>query len=893
MAGTPIGTGLPKPSFAKVAALAASKDPSRQISIGPEGPLPIASSTPSKDTVPPTLPLAKPEIAARSDQAGSSVENGVVAIENGLKGVDQAMKALRLKDGVSSPAQRSLDEHNSDAIPAQSGVVFGTHQLHSSASDLLAKPPSLDGKSVTSGTTFALDEKESLRPDDSASVVAAEEEDLFSPPGSGAASSRVGSEAGARAFRDQFYEISDRMGPVAQRIPIPPRTNDISAQAPISLTNSISHAPGVVQPSLPGLETFQGTGAPYGFAQQAPDEKLLEALESPKDRLFLLRLEQDVIDFVKDPKKPDTLDLPPCNSFYRLLAHKLADYYFLTHFVDNAVNAVRLFRTPFCRLPPLLTSLSNPPTSGNTPPPATAFKIMQRGGLKKATRRPYAEGNTAVSSEAPSKATSENGGNSSEEDENGVVSATGSASAKDKATLTREEREAKYKAARERIFKGFEESESGEVAGGDEDQKDVSRSSSNAGKKKNKKHKIPKDDGFEARSQFSAYYPSMQYSMAAYSGAPSSGAFYSPFSATSSSAGGHMVGTHSGYQQQFTSPFLQLGQSEPVSGYPMQAQHYYPGSANGSGGQPLSLGYDMNYGQSIESQRGGSMFSPANNMPQQAPITPPPPVSTHGHFASPISHHTNRQWQPAPHQNPYQTRGTQLAQSQVQSVDMHQYQPPAGMPPQTNYPYGQLPSVGSADYGQHPLPGSYNRQMFNPQTQSFVPSNGYTGLSGSRPNSQHYPSSMASPPLNYYSGNQASLRLQSNAPTSSRSSGYSSPQSGQVNNGRYSTSVQENSYTGITTAANPQSNQSSLSKWGTPSHLPPKPPPPQAPPFVDSLRSLPSHAQATGGFSSSQHTLPPAPTGSQFRVPSASGAASLPVLDPGIRMVQRSSGGGS
>ena len=44
------------------------------------------------------------------------------------------------------------------------------------------------------------------------------------------------------------------------------------------------------------------------------------------------------------------IDLPPCNSFCRLLAHKLADYYALTHFVDNAVSSVRLYRTPYCRL---------------------------------------------------------------------------------------------------------------------------------------------------------------------------------------------------------------------------------------------------------------------------------------------------------------------------------------------------------------------------------------------------------------------------------------------------------------------------------------------------------------------------------------------------------------
>lgn len=80
-----------------------------------------------------------------------------------------------------------------------------------------------------------------------------------------------------------------------------------------------------------------------------------------------------------------------------MLTHKLADYYHMTHQVDAGLGGVRVFRTPFCRLPAPLTSISNPPTSGNTPPPAPppAMKIMRRGG----------EG----TGPSPSKATSETG----------------------------------------------------------------------------------------------------------------------------------------------------------------------------------------------------------------------------------------------------------------------------------------------------------------------------------------------------------------------------------------------------------------------------------------------------------------------------------------------------
>lgn len=65
-----------------------------------------------------------------------------------------------------------------------------------------------------------------------------------------------------------------------------------------------------------------------------------------------------------------------------MLTHKLADYYHMTHQVDATAGSVRIFRTPFCRLPQSLTSISNPPTTGHTPPPAPtpAMKIMRRGG---------------------------------------------------------------------------------------------------------------------------------------------------------------------------------------------------------------------------------------------------------------------------------------------------------------------------------------------------------------------------------------------------------------------------------------------------------------------------------------------------------------------------------
>ena len=272
-----------------------------------------------------------------------------------------SMAQLDVKD--SPPASNTLNEHAKSNIK-RAGLRLDDDQIHVSSNS--TKAASLDGKSTTSGTTFALDEKESLRPDDSASVQAVDDDDFGSGLASGAPNSRMGSEAGSRAFRDQFFEVSEnnpsgapRSHPLSRRV-----IADIEEEGPQMTHNPIDSplaAPIVSHHNIPVVARPS-----IDFEHHRdPDEKLFEALDSPKDRMFLLRLEQDIIDFVKNstyafPSPPSvahltmnrepTLILPPCNSFCRLLAHKLADYYALTHYVDNAVAAVTLYRTPYCRM---------------------------------------------------------------------------------------------------------------------------------------------------------------------------------------------------------------------------------------------------------------------------------------------------------------------------------------------------------------------------------------------------------------------------------------------------------------------------------------------------------------------------------------------------------------
>jgi len=97
------------------------------------------------------------------------------------------------------------------------------------------------------------------------------------------------------------------------------------------------------------------------------------------------------------------MDLPPSNSFCRMLTHKLADYYHMTHSFEAVAGAVRIFRTPFCRIPPSLSSIAASTPSSSSPAPAVLpRKIMRRGE----------EGDFATNSAYVSKATSEAGSDS-------------------------------------------------------------------------------------------------------------------------------------------------------------------------------------------------------------------------------------------------------------------------------------------------------------------------------------------------------------------------------------------------------------------------------------------------------------------------------------------------
>ena len=719
------------------------------------------------------------------------------------------------------PASKTLNEQAKSNIK-RAGLRLDDEQTHLSSSS--TKAPSLDGKSTTSVTTFAMDEKESLRPDDSASAKAAEDEDSVSGPASGAPNSRVGSESGGRAFRDQFVavEVTENMGsgfhrphPLSRKIieGIQEETlpSSQTSMGPVNHTQASSARPDTAAPVPPPIELFY----------RDPDEKLFQALESPKDRLFLLRLEEEIINFIKSSSEPK-IELPPCNSFCRLLAHKLADYYALTHFVDNAANSVTLYRTPYCRTPTPLSELAKSRSTNVVPEPPSAppaMKIMRRPGNNRDGINADSGAGTTESSAIPSKAASEAGEDSQQG--TGVASPTESTAAKDKSALTREEREARYKEKREELFgPQTDEGDNAELA------KEISRTSSRSEKKKRKPRKD--DDGFEARSQFNAYYPALPFLVNPFDQSNNPQAFVMQYGLQPN-----------GFPHQ--SNMMAMALTQP--GFQAVYQPVPNPQGYATGMSPIST---MNgYG----------------NQQQSYPVQPhafnqPIPTQFNPHL-QPVGSFGQ---QPAPMPSPSMSPGAQLSRPQSQMSDSHWAQNNYGPSLQNNQPgqpyysstgtsmpyaYGQLPFQASSPGGKlaHPVPGSYSRPTFNPQTRAFVPS-GNSGLLQPQPyvnNNLSKSPGMQSAPMDFANGSTY-IPYPPSSPYAPMQ--VASPSHEQVTKSAARTNRKASSQTQSSThSSNSPVPQSSLSKWGTPANLPPKPPPPENTSVPEGQRTLPMNNQ--------------------------------------------------
>jgi hypothetical protein len=469
------------------------------------------------------------------------------------------------------------------------------------------------------------------------------------------------------------------------------------------------------------------------------------------------------------------------------------------------------------------------PAKGASTPPAElpARKIMRRDDGKSGT-------NTTANSQNASKTTSEIDGSDGSND--------GNDKEKDKAALTREEREARYKEARQRIF-GSAESEENEAAegtgSGEEKDKDASRSSSAAGKKKNKKQRNYDDDDFQARSRFNVYYP-QQYPAPGYNG--ENAVYYNGFPGPVPNPQYSSMNAGASPPTNYSNPYPTAISPDGQAQYGWPGQQFQP--SNGSTMYPnygtMQSGYDL----SNDFQRGMSFQNagiPSQVTPKMGNV---PMASYQDSYQQPQHMSMNPGWSQMPQQPSYPMAQGSYAPSGPGNRPMSA---PHQGPMPTSYPFGQFPANpynGKPNHHQHPIPGSYNRQQFNPQSQAFIPG-------GRNMPFQMQPGmSQGPPPMNGYGYNNYQMpgpntmahQVPRMSPSAGSTPSFSSPQS-----------IQGNGSAGAmhrnTSQPGDPASSSSIAKYGTPSHLPAKPPAPvpvpQSGPKLPSMVRIPSNMGPT------------------------------------------------
>lgn len=79
-------------------------------------------------------------------------------------------------------------------------------------------------------------------------------------------------------------------------------------------------------------------------------EFIVDCLSTPKDRLFLLHLEKDLIEFIEDDSR-DLMEFPSMTSYHRMLLHRVAAYFGLEHNVNPSGQSVIISKAISTRLP--------------------------------------------------------------------------------------------------------------------------------------------------------------------------------------------------------------------------------------------------------------------------------------------------------------------------------------------------------------------------------------------------------------------------------------------------------------------------------------------------------------------------------------------------------------
>ncbi|GJJ73011.1 hypothetical protein EMPS_05369 [Entomortierella parvispora] len=152
-----------------------------------------------------------------------------------------------------------------------------------------------------------------------------------------AASGNVTPDSSAQNTAGMFTLL--RPTPASQPKPESPKNDSLDSPEPSS---SLAKA-------MEGLDVDDDACDPDN---PALDEFLVNALKNRQDRIFLLKLDREFCSFINNPSQ-NQLEFPSLNSYYRMVIHRVANYFKITRLVDPQQKKIILFKTENSAIPAL------------------------------------------------------------------------------------------------------------------------------------------------------------------------------------------------------------------------------------------------------------------------------------------------------------------------------------------------------------------------------------------------------------------------------------------------------------------------------------------------------------------------------------------------------------
>ncbi|KAG0004294.1 hypothetical protein BGZ65_000620 [Modicella reniformis] len=248
--------------------------------------------------------------------------------------------------------------------------------------------------------------------------------------------------ASSKSRQEQLSETQPKAGFTILRPASGPSFNTSAGSTTPTQTGQCSPLDGQVSGITKALEGLDMEDEVNDTEDAALDAFLVNALKNRNDRIFLLKLEREFCNFLNNPSQ-EQMEFPPLNSYYRMVIHRVANYFKITRVVGPQQKII-LYKTEQSAIPALqfsdlveeeeqqpvkpMTLLKrnpNRPSSGLSTPELSASEPDRKTISIKEREEAYARARARIfQEEAPAKPRSEGSGSNSRSDSPSVSTST-------------------------------------------------------------------------------------------------------------------------------------------------------------------------------------------------------------------------------------------------------------------------------------------------------------------------------------------------------------------------------------------------------------------------------------------------------------------------------------